>query len=137
MELYESDSLGSDFTLVFRGLVAFPPASVDFAQLAGVEGAYMANRFLPDSVSFRTEISFDKGGIWQTLTPPLDEACVTLSIFLGISLILQTDCTLNLFGAVSTSRANWESRRTDPGVIVGMGIRKLLSISVYLRKFRD
>lgn len=37
VELYESDTFDRDFSLVFRGIVGTAD-SVDFSQLAGVEG---------------------------------------------------------------------------------------------------
>eukprot|EP01089_Gocevia_fonbrunei_P023168 TRINITY_DN963_c0_g1_i2.p1 TRINITY_DN963_c0_g1~~TRINITY_DN963_c0_g1_i2.p1 ORF type:complete len:434 (-),score=100.60 TRINITY_DN963_c0_g1_i2:489-1790(-) len=86
---------------------------VDFYQIKGIDGIYIANKILnpekktDESWQTQTVISYDMGSQWQTLAPPSDLMCPL--------------CSLHLFGKAESSYSHVHSTENGIGLIIAAG----------------
>mmetsp|Transcript_42694 Transcript_42694/g.68664 ORF Transcript_42694/g.68664 Transcript_42694/m.68664 type:complete len:874 (+) Transcript_42694:54-2675(+) len=135
--IYSSDDTLQLFSLNMRRNVRYGGNAVDFANVEGVDGVYVANQisdggfadpsFIAKTKTIEdfvhTRITYNGGGAWQTLKPPVvDNAGAPIVCHAG------NTCDLHLHGASHWQRGTWETRlgsvysqESAPGVILATG----------------
>ena len=135
--LYSSDESLQLYTLSMRRNVRFGGAAVDFTNVEGIDGIYIANQIdggsftdpsfiakTKSAVDFvKTRITYNGGGAWQPIKPPVvDKNGAPITCHAG------NKCELHLHGASHWQRGSWKTRlgsvysqAAAPGVILATG----------------
>jgi sortilin len=135
--LYSSDDSLQLFSLNMRRNVRFGGAAVDFANVEGIDGVYVANQISGGAFAnpafiaktkavddfVHTRITYNGGGAWHALKPPLvDCNGAPITCHAG------GKCDLHLHGASHWQRGTWKTRlgsvysqAAAPGVILATG----------------
>ncbi len=137
--LYSSDKTLQLFSLSMRRNVRFGGSAVDFINVEGIHGIYIANQIDggafsdPSVVSGRgrvedfvhTRITYNGGGSWQSITPPLTDS---EGKPIRCHAVGNGRCELHLHGESHWQQGSWKTRlgsvysqKSAPGVILATG----------------
>ena len=124
--LYSADVNMQFFSLNMRDNIRIG-GSADFTNVAAIPGVYLANQVIGHAMtmdSVKTRITYNAGGVWQGITPPLLGAD-------GKRINCQEgpdSCELHLHGETHWMRGSWKTRlgsvythESAPGVILATG----------------
>jgi len=113
--------LETEFAEILRHTKRNPSGAVDFRRIKGLEGIYLANRYLTSAGSnptagshVRTVGSWDKGGRWAKLKPPAVDSNQQPISCTG-------SCSLNLLGRTQSSLSQFYSTENAVGLILATG----------------
>ena len=138
--IYLSDATGTGFTLNLEKVPYSNSFEFDFEEIESLEGVIIANTFDPDNIENtiedkpgksksnkfnrnadpetkrKTYISFNRGGKWQSLTPPIKSSKGKL-----IGWRIENGCSLHLHSLTSDRYPFPYSIQNGVGIIVGVG----------------
>jgi len=119
---YGSNGLDTEFAEVLRYTKRSLNGAVDFRRIQGLDGIYLANRFITPNIDtpptssshLRTVISYDKGGRWNRLKAPAQDSE-------GHGISCTGSCSLNLIGRTRSVLGQFYSTANAPGLILATG----------------